>query len=43
MADTADLIVLGGYYGTGSKGEYCSVVQVYMGMCERFLKHFLEG
>jgi len=29
MADTADLIVLGGYYGTGSKGQLsdgvCSV------------------
>lgn len=23
MADTADLVVLGAYYGTGNKGEWC--------------------
>lgn len=23
MADTADLVVLGAYYGTGNKGKFC--------------------
>eukprot|EP00817_Percolomonadidae_sp_ATCC50343_P000608 CAMPEP_0117432386 /NCGR_PEP_ID=MMETSP0758-20121206/11873_1 /TAXON_ID=63605 /ORGANISM="Percolomonas cosmopolitus, Strain AE-1 (ATCC 50343)" /LENGTH=540 /DNA_ID=CAMNT_0005222249 /DNA_START=380 /DNA_END=1998 /DNA_ORIENTATION=+ len=43
MADTADLVVIGGYYGTGSKGGlistylmacYDNVTQKYMSVCK---------
>lgn len=30
MADTADLVVLGAFYGQGSKGQWCLVPMVVL-------------